>query len=330
MILFNLGTLGTEVPLSLIVRNENTRARHAARAFPVRVLHPAASVAPVRSRGKMQELYAAANDGNGKIVSGLIAAGADVNAPAQGGWTPLHIAAHNGHGEVVAGLVVAGADVNAANQHGATPLYIAAQQGHGEIVSGLVSVGADVNAANQHGVTPLYIAAQKGHGEIVSGLVSVGADVNAETRDGVTPLYIAAQQGHFDAVLALLVGGSRALNSRQLTRIATFGLNSRVRAVLNTPPPAAPLVAAQIRLAWSMLCHHRLGAGSFPEFVPIDVVARAAHFVGITVVYRARLRQAKLIHEFRTSTSVDSDDVARMCLVNAGWDVTVAARRFSA
>jgi hypothetical protein len=243
----------------------------------------------------MQELYSAAENGHGKIVSGLLAAGADVNAAVQGGWTPLHIAAHSGHGEIVAGLVVA---------------------------------GADVNAANQNGATPLYIAAQKGHGEIVSGLVSAGADVNAATPDGWTPLYIAAQQGHFDAVLPLLVGGSRALNSRQLAQIATFGLNSRVRAVLHSPPPAAPLVAAQLRLAWSTLCHDRLGAGSFLEFVPIDVVARVGHFVGISVVYRARLRQAKLIHEFRTRTSADSGDVARVCLVDAGWDATVAAGQF--
>eukprot|EP01051_Picozoa_sp_SAG22_P036542 SAG22_NODE_17760_length_299_cov_0.600000_1_plen_49_part_10 len=47
----------------------------------------------------------------------------------------LYIAAEKGHGEIVSGLVAAGADLNAAPQHGATPLYIAAEKGHGEIVS---------------------------------------------------------------------------------------------------------------------------------------------------------------------------------------------------
>ena len=175
----------------------------------------------------------------------------------------------------------------------------------------------------------LYIAAQSGHGEIVSGLVAAGADVNAAVQDGATPLYIAAQQGHFDAVLPLLIGGSRALSFEQLARIDSR-LNSTVRAVLFAPPPATPLVAAQLRLAWSTMCHDRLGDGCLLEFVPIDVVARVGHFVGFSVVYRARLRQAKLIHEFRTSTSVDSDDVARVCLVDARWDAAVATGRFLA
>ena len=34
--------------------------------------------------------------------------------------TKLHIAAHKGHGEIVSGLVAAGADVNAAMQDGST------------------------------------------------------------------------------------------------------------------------------------------------------------------------------------------------------------------
>ena len=272
-------------------------------------------------------LFIAAHNGHGEIVSGLVAAGADVNAAFQDGFTPLHITAQQGHGEILSGLVAAGADVKAGRRDGETPLHIAAQQGHGEIVAGLVAAGADVNAAVQHGATPLHIAAQQGHGEIVSGLVAAGADVNAAVQGGFTPLFDAAQQGHFDAVLALLVGGSCALSSEQ-SKLVDWRLNSTVRAVLHTPPPAAPLVAAQLRLAWSTLCHDRLGARCLLEFVPIDVVARVGHFVGIAVVYRARLRQAKLIHEFRTSTSVDSDDVARVCLVDAGWDATVAAGRF--
>ena len=117
------------------------------------------------------------------------------------------------------------------------------------------------------------------------------------------------------------------MSSGQLARIGW--LYPTVRAVLDTPPPSAPLVAARLRLAWSKLCHERLGSGCVLELVSVDVAARVGHFVG-KAVYRALLRQAQLIHEFRTSTSADSDDVARVCLVDAGWDVTVATRRFLA
>ena len=140
-------------------------------------------------------------------------------------------------------------------------------------------------------------------------------------------MWAAAEQGHVDAVLALLVGGSRALSSEQY-KLVDWRLDSTVRAVLHTPPLAATLVAAQLRLAWSKLCHDRLGVGCLLDFVSIDVVARVGNFVGVEVVYRARLRQEMLIHEFRTSTSVDSDYVARAYLVDAGWDATVATGRF--
>ena len=271
------------------------------------------------------ELYNAAEKGHGEIVSGLVAAGADVNAATQDGYTPLYAAAEKGHGEIASGLVAAGADVNAARQDGSTPLYTAALKGHGEFVSGLVAAGADVNAAMQGGSTPLVVAAQTGHGEIVSGLVAAGADVNAATQGGTTPLYAAAQRDQCGAVLALLIGGSRALSSGQLARISSRSVI--VRAMLHSPPPAAPLVAARIRLAWSKLCHDRLSSGCLLEFVSVDVASRVGHFVGLAV-YRLLLRQAQLIHEFRASTAADSDDVARVCLVDAGWDVAVAVRRF--
>ena len=86
-----------------------------------------------------------------------------------------------------------------------------------------------------------------------------------------------------------------------------------LRALLQSPPPAAPpaLLAAQLRLAWSGLCHVRLGSGCLLEFVSVDVVARVGDFVRLADVYRARVRQAQLIHELRASTPVGSDDVAR-------------------
>ena len=190
-----------------------------------------------------------------------------------------------------------------------------------------------VSSELNDGATPLHIAADKGHGEIVSGLVVAGVEVNTTAGDGTTPLYIAAQNGHSDAVLALLIGGSRPISIWQLSPLNRPDWRHPypdVHALLLTPPPAASLIAAQLRLAWSGLLHERLGSDCFLfEIVSIDVAACIGHFLEVAV-YRARLRQAQLIHEFRTSTSVDSDDVARVCLVDADWDVTVATGRFLA
>ena len=57
----------------------------------------------------------------------LLAAGADANAKARGGWTPLHMAARDGYSEFVSALVAAGADVNAVNNNGETPQDVAIQ-----------------------------------------------------------------------------------------------------------------------------------------------------------------------------------------------------------
>ena len=58
-------------------------------------------------------LRKAANEGNIVAVKQHLAAGTNVNAKLQGGWTPLHLAVQEGHMEVVELLIANGADVNA-------------------------------------------------------------------------------------------------------------------------------------------------------------------------------------------------------------------------
>ena len=55
----------------------------------------------------------AAEDGNIEVVKQHIAAGTDVNAKDEIGWSPLHGAAVKGHKEVAELLIANGADVNA-------------------------------------------------------------------------------------------------------------------------------------------------------------------------------------------------------------------------
>jgi hypothetical protein len=229
--------------------------------------------------GAASQLHIAVQQRDSEAVSGLLAAGADVNARAikGDGATPLFSAAAGGYGEIVSRLVAAGAALNAATQVGTTPLWVAAYMGHDEIVSDLTAAGANLNAAVQNGATPLYIAAQRGHGKIVSGLVAAGARVNKTDHYGLTPLYIAAARGHVHATLSLLVAGSRALNSSQLAQCPPD-----IRALMHSPPPAAPLIAAQIRLEWSKLGHARLASGCLLEFVSVDLVDHVGHFVGLT------------------------------------------------
>ena len=64
----------------------------------------------------------AATIGHIDAVKQHLAAGADVNAKADGRMSPLHKAAWGGHKEIAELLIAKGADVNAKDEDGETPL----------------------------------------------------------------------------------------------------------------------------------------------------------------------------------------------------------------
>ena len=104
------------------------------------------------------------------------------------GESSIHQAAYQGNIEAVKQHIAAGADVKAKDDRGYTPLHTAALDGHKEIVELLITKGADVNAKSEGGSTPLAFAAFDGHKEILELLIANGADVNAKEDDGRTPL----------------------------------------------------------------------------------------------------------------------------------------------
>jgi uncharacterized protein len=69
-----------------------------------------------------------------RIVSRLLASGADVNARAAGGYTPLHIAAFHDDVGVIETLLAHGAAADAREDQGRTPLAIAEDQGQKQVV----------------------------------------------------------------------------------------------------------------------------------------------------------------------------------------------------
>ena len=76
-------------------------------------------------------LHAAlAGRGGLRIVSRLLAAGADVNACAGGGYTPLHVAAFGGDVAMLTTLLAHGADASARASDGRSALAIAEEKGH--------------------------------------------------------------------------------------------------------------------------------------------------------------------------------------------------------
>ena len=103
-------------------------------------------------------IHEAARTGNIEAVKQHLAAGADMNAKADGRMSPLHKAAWGGHKEIAELLIAEGVDVNAKDESGKTPLHWAAWRGRNEIVELLIAEGVDVNAKNRLSLTPLDFA----------------------------------------------------------------------------------------------------------------------------------------------------------------------------
>ena len=125
----------------------------------------------------------AAIDGNIEAVKQHIAAGTDVNAVDDKGWSVLDNALASKNEELINFVKTTGGNSNADKS-----IFIASGVGALEAVKQYITAGTDVNTKDKHGRTPLLMAAWWDHKEIAKLLIGAGADVNAIADGDVTPL----------------------------------------------------------------------------------------------------------------------------------------------
>ena len=153
----------------------------------------------------LQEVKAAVEKGERKVVEQLLTQGADINARTESGETALHYAAFPKDAWFAARLIKAGADPRAVNSAGESPLFWAALEGNVAVARTLLAQHADANARDAKGNLPLHAAAHNGEAAMVRLLLPQTKDPNARNREGLTPRNYAAASGH-KAVLKLLEG----------------------------------------------------------------------------------------------------------------------------
>ena len=148
-------------------------------------------------------LVEAAHTGNVDWTIKLLKNGVDVNERNASGSALTH-AVGNGNFKIVSILLEAGADINVASDGGMTALMWASLKGYTDIVATmLLQTGADINVRSWNGNTALMWAGYKGHKEIVLMLLDAGADISIHDRDGFTALELATISGHAEIVSLL-------------------------------------------------------------------------------------------------------------------------------
>src|ERR1700730_575283 len=174
--------------------------------------------------GWLTPLMFAAREGDVESARLLVAAGADVNAPASDGKDALGLAIFNGNYELASFLIDSKAQVNRADTQGFTPLFWAVDRRNMEtapnfpwmvttdplpLIKKLLEAGADPNALVNNTprarmragsprivfATALMRAAFSGDLELVKLLLSYGADPAVVSKDNETVLEAAAALG---------------------------------------------------------------------------------------------------------------------------------------
>ncbi|MCY4025324.1 MAG: ankyrin repeat domain-containing protein [Acidobacteria bacterium] len=128
-------------------------------------------------------LMAAARTGTVESVELLLLHGAGAEVDAREGWrgqTALMWAAAEGHAAVVAALAAAGADVDARSDAGFTPLAFAVRAGHADAVAALLDASADIGLALPDGTSPLHLAVLNARYDVAVRLLERGADPTAD------------------------------------------------------------------------------------------------------------------------------------------------------
>lgn len=141
-----------------------------------------------------------------KIMSALIAGGADVEARDKRGNSVLTVVAYTPQrfsADYMELLLEAGSNPNAENKTGNTAMHAAVWAGKTLEMKILKKYGADIDKKNEDGHSPLLamvFSNKSPEPNVIGMLAKYGANIETTTRNGETVLHVAIDRGHLSLV----------------------------------------------------------------------------------------------------------------------------------
>ena len=180
-----------------------------------------------------EELYKAAQEGNSRLVRGLLVAGANLDYRDANSDQAIHMAADRGNNDVIRVLLDFGADINSRGQSNYTPLLWAARSMQFNTVRLLIDFGADLNLLTAGGNTALIWATKKNDLRTACELVDRGADTKIE-KEFIGTASDMANKLSYAKALAILLSEDKTSDDQNTAKVVfTATENGNVKVLTN-------------------------------------------------------------------------------------------------
>ena len=178
------------------------RTRDASGASPllIAVYHQKADIAKALAdaQGSIDMFEAAALGRVDRIQQLLREDPSLASAYAPDGFPPVGLAAFFGHLDAVKTLIAAGADIHAPAKNAlkVQAIHAAVASKNLDIVRAVLEAGADPNAAQQQGFRPMHESGSSGSRELAELLMKYGGDPTLKNDEGKSAITFAREKGH--------------------------------------------------------------------------------------------------------------------------------------
>lgn len=190
-----------------------------------------------------EELYKVAQEGNSRLVRGLLVAGANLEYRDANGDQAIHMASDNGHNDVIRVLLDFGANIDSRGQCKYTPLHRAARSKQFRTVRLLIDFGADMNLLTSGGSTALIWATKKNDLRTACELVDRGADTKIERsfidsekteKEFIGTALDLAKQLHYSKAIAVLLSDEKTSDDFYTAKVLfTATENANIKVLTN-------------------------------------------------------------------------------------------------